>query len=113
MRRYLLPIVLVLVLSLGFQSCGRRGVGCAHCEQGAAQWDRMRVSGSGEVAREERPVEGIRRVNLATIGTLYIEVGDSEELHIEAAQRKLPELLKRIDWLEKEVKSLRSQREGK
>lgn len=42
-----------------------------------------RVRGSGDVIEVDREVEGITSVELATIGTLYIEVGDRESLRLE------------------------------
>jgi len=43
-----------------------------------------KVRGSGDLTTEERKVSGISGVELATIGNLYIEVGDKEKLEIEA-----------------------------
>jgi hypothetical protein len=43
-----------------------------------------KIRGSGDLTTEERPVSGIKGVELATIGTLFIEVGDKEKLEIEA-----------------------------
>jgi len=42
------------------------------------------VRGSGEVVEESRTVSGVTGVELATIGNLTIEVGDTESLRIEA-----------------------------
>jgi hypothetical protein len=42
------------------------------------------VRGSGRVVEEKRQVSGFTGVNLAGIGTLYIELGAGEELRIEA-----------------------------
>lgn len=42
------------------------------------------VRGSGDVIEEDREVGTIHGVNLATIGTLYIEIGDEEALTIRA-----------------------------
>jgi hypothetical protein len=42
------------------------------------------VRGSGDVVEETREVSGVTGVNLATIGNLAIEVGDTESLRIEA-----------------------------
>jgi hypothetical protein len=49
-----------------------------------ASWfdNRSSVRGSGDVVEEDRDVEDIHGVELATIGTLYIEVGDEEALTI-------------------------------
>lgn len=48
------------------------------------------VHGSGEVTTEQRLVSDISSVNLATTGTLHIELGDGEELRIEAQENLLP-----------------------
>jgi hypothetical protein len=50
------------------------------------------VGGSGEIAQEERSVSDFRGVELATIGTLHIEVGERESLRIEAEDNLLPYL---------------------
>lgn len=42
------------------------------------------VRGSGRLTEEERPVSGLTGVELATFGDLSIQVGDKEELRIEA-----------------------------
>jgi hypothetical protein len=42
------------------------------------------ILGSGNVVEENRPVSDISGVELATLGNLQIEIGDSEELRIEA-----------------------------
>jgi hypothetical protein len=46
--------------------------------------DGKTVRGSGNVVEETRAVSGVTGVNLATIGHLIIEVGDTESLRIEA-----------------------------
>jgi hypothetical protein len=48
------------------------------------------VRGSGQIAEEERPVSGITGVELATFGNLTIEVGEKEELRIEAEENLIP-----------------------
>ncbi|MBN1642710.1 MAG: DUF2807 domain-containing protein [Anaerolineae bacterium] len=50
------------------------------------------VSGSGDPAEETREVSDFRKVELATLGTLYIEVGERETLRIEADDNLLPYL---------------------
>ena len=40
--------------------------------------------GSGKLGTETRPVEGVREVELASFGNLYVELGETEELRIEA-----------------------------
>jgi len=47
------------------------------------------VSGSGNVVEETRTVSGFTGVELATVGTLHIQVGDSESLRIEAEDNLL------------------------
>jgi len=47
------------------------------------------IRGSGDLSEEDREVEGIHGVNLATIGTLYIEIGDDEALTIQAEDNLL------------------------
>lgn len=42
------------------------------------------VPGSGKVAEETREVSDFHKVELGTLGTLYIEIGDRETLRIEA-----------------------------
>lgn len=61
------PVLLILVL---------------FCFQGCFSFEQIR--GSGRVVKDERQVSGFHGVNLATIGKLYIEFGDREELVIEA-----------------------------
>jgi hypothetical protein len=68
MRRFTLPLFLVVLVLFSSQVC-----------LGA-----KRVRGSGKLVTEKRRVKGITEVELATIGRLYIEVGDKEELIIEA-----------------------------
>ncbi len=46
--------------------------------------DMEAIRGTGDVVSEERPVEGIREVTLATLGDLTIELGDQESLTVEA-----------------------------
>lgn len=61
------PVLLILVVFL-FQ-------GCFAFEQ---------IRGSGQVIKEERSVGGFHGIHLATLGKLYVEFGDREELVIEA-----------------------------
>jgi hypothetical protein len=51
---------------------------------------RRTVRGSSRVIDETREVEGIDAVELATIGTLFVEVGDEEALRVEAEDNLLP-----------------------
>lgn len=48
------------------------------------------VQGSGPVVRETRTVEGVNALDLATLGDLTIELGEKEELVIEAQENLLP-----------------------
>ena len=65
-RRWI--VLLALVLAVGVQGCvGSRT-----------------VRGSGKAAEEMREVSSFTGVELATIGNLYIELGEKEELRIEA-----------------------------
>ena len=71
-------------------------VTCILCftEAKATWWDdRSAIRGSGDVVEEDREIGTIHSVNLATIGTLYIEVGDDEGLTIRAEDN----LLKHIE----------------
>ena len=68
MRRFTLPLLLVALVLFSSQVC-----------MGA-----KKVRGSGKIATEKRRVKGITGVELATLGRLYIELGEKEELIIEA-----------------------------
>lgn len=48
-----------------------------------------RIRGSGNVVEEAREVSGVTGVELATLGTLYIEIGEGESLRIEAEDNLL------------------------
>jgi hypothetical protein len=50
------------------------------------------VRGSGNVVEESRPVSGITGVELATLGNLFIELGDTESLRIEAEDNLMEHL---------------------
>jgi uncharacterized protein with GYD domain len=50
------------------------------------------VRGSGNVVEETRAMSGLTSVELATIGTLHIQVGDSESLRVEAEDNLMPYL---------------------
>jgi hypothetical protein len=77
MRRRM--VVLALLLAISFASQCTFEVGDGGCSGGS-----HRVEGSGRVVKRQHSVSGISGVDLATIGTLYIEFGDREELIIEA-----------------------------
>jgi hypothetical protein len=55
------------------------------------------VRGSGDIVEETRAVSGVTGVELATLGTLTIEVGDTESLRIEAEDNLM-------EYLETEVR---------
>jgi hypothetical protein len=56
---------------------------CLELDRGGCSESRIKVQGSGHVVTEERPVEDITGVNLATMGTMYIEIGNEDKLVIE------------------------------
>lgn len=80
MMRRAVVLVPALILALILTAC---------VELDSAWGGRSRVRGSGDVERESRDVSGIHAVELATIGTLIIEIGDDEELVIEAEDNLL------------------------
>lgn len=49
-----------------------------------AGWRDKKIEGSGNVVTEEREISGVDAVELATIGRMFIEIGDEEKLVIEA-----------------------------
>jgi hypothetical protein len=50
------------------------------------------IFGSGKVITEERSLEGVRRVTLATLGDLTVELGEPASITIEAEDNLLPAL---------------------
>lgn len=52
--------------------------------------DSLGKRGSGRVITDQRNVNGVSAVNLATIGHMTIEVGDTESLRIEAEDNLMP-----------------------
>jgi len=54
------------------------------------------VRGSGKVVEETRAVSGFTGVELATVGTLHVQVGDSESLRIEAEDNLMQYLLTEV-----------------
>jgi len=83
-RGYLGLVVLIMALSTLSCVCGPINFGTARFGWPGA------VRGSGRVAEEIRPVSGVTGVELATFGDLSIEVGDDEELRIEAEENLIP-----------------------
>lgn len=82
MRHHILLVVLLVVMTIGLESCGIGPRGC--CCAGGPEWKHSeKIRGSGNVVRVARSLGGIDDVHLATIGTLHIEFGDREELVIE------------------------------
>jgi hypothetical protein len=71
MRRLTIPVLTLLFVAFTVQSC-------------LGGWRTRKIRGSGDLTTEEREVSGITGVELATIGTLFIEVGDEEKLEVEA-----------------------------
>ena len=65
------------------------GLAALSCRAGEIVWANS-IRGSGNVVEETRPVSGVTSVELATSGKLYIEMGDREELRIEAENNLLP-----------------------
>lgn len=63
------------------------------------------ISGSGRVIEEEREVSGFTGVRLATFGDLYIEVGEKEELRIEAEDNLLQYFESEVDNGTLEIKT--------
>jgi hypothetical protein len=82
-------IVLTLVSAVLFAAQGCIGL------EGSC-FNHRTVRGSGKLASEDRPVEDINAVKLATIGTLHIKIGDTESLEIEAEENLL-------DYIETDV----------
>lgn len=68
-------MLMVLVVALSILACQVGGIDLGNVTG---------VRGSGKLVEETRTVSGISGVELATLGTLQIEVGDREALSIEA-----------------------------
>jgi hypothetical protein len=81
--RLTILLLTLIIVALALSACG---IG-----------DVKTVRGSGDVVEETREVSGVSGVNLATIGTLVIEVGDTESLRIEAEENL-------VEYLETEVR---------
>jgi hypothetical protein len=67
--------LVVSAMALSILACQVGGIDLANVDM---------VRGSGNVVEETREVSGITGVNLATSGNLFIELGDTESLRIEA-----------------------------
>jgi len=83
-RGFVALVVLVMALSALGCVCGPISFGT-----GGFGWPGA-VRGSGRLVEEERPVSGVTGVELATFGDLTIELGDEEELRIEAEENLIP-----------------------
>jgi len=77
MNRRITFTILVAVLALTTMACELSGI---LVENDIGSIER----GSGNVVEETRPVSGVTGVDLATLGTVIIQVGDNESLRIEA-----------------------------
>jgi hypothetical protein len=66
------------------------------CQVGGIPISSREVRGSGNVVKAIREVSGITGVELATMGTLYIEVGENESLRVEAEDNLLGYIQTRV-----------------
>lgn len=82
MNRRIILTIQVAVLALGIMACELSGI---LVENNLATMER----GSGNVVEETRPASGVSGVDLATIGTVIIQIGDNESLRIEAEDNLL------------------------
>ena len=83
MKRIILMLSLSLAALLGLSACG---FPLRHTE----------VRGSGGLITEVRRVSGFNQIDLSGIGTLIIEQGSTETLHISADENILPYLESRV-----------------
>jgi hypothetical protein len=74
-------VIVVLILTLSALACRMGGIPAGRSTT---------ISGSGDRVEENRTVSGLTEVELATIGTLSVEVGEKEELRIEAEDNLIP-----------------------
>lgn len=77
MNRKITLSILVAVLALAMMACELSGI---LVENNPISGER----GSGNVVEESRSVAGVRGVNLATIGNVIIDIGETESFYIEA-----------------------------
>lgn len=85
--QYMMGGTLVALIALG-ALCG---AGCSNSgPQRVLSGDGVEVRGSGVVVTESRSVSGVRGVELASIGTVYVEQGGAESLVIEAEDNLIP-----------------------
>ncbi len=76
MRKLTILLIAMLLVAFATQIC-------------FSGWTSKKIRGSGDVVTEDREVRGITGVELATIGKLFIEVGDEEKLVVEAEDNLL------------------------
>ena len=88
-KRFVLMVSMMAVMALSILACQVGGINLGDFDT---------VRGSGNVVEETREVSGVTGVNLATIGHLIIEVGNTESLRIEAEDNLM-------EYLETEVLS--------
>lgn len=77
MNRRTILTILVVILALAMMACNLSGI---LVENNVTSGER----GSGNVVEESRLISGVTGVDLATIGSVIIEIGDKESLRIEA-----------------------------
>ena len=77
MNRRIKITILVAVLALTTMACELSGI---FVDNTIVNGER----GSGNVVEETRPISGVTGVDLATIGNVIIEIGETESLRIEA-----------------------------
>lgn len=86
MKQRLRFIVMVSVMAFNILACQVAGIPISG----------TRIRGSGNVVEENREVRGITGVELATTGTLHIEIGERESLRIEAEDNLLEYIETRV-----------------
>lgn len=82
MNRRTTLTILAVILALAMIACNLSGI---LVENNVISGER----GSGNVVEESRPISGVTGVDLATIGSVIIEIGDKESLRIEAEDNLL------------------------
>ena len=92
-------IVLFLILgsmATGIGSCGLGYRGCA-CYKPDEWWRGERVQGSRNLVTVERGIDGVIDIDLATIGTLYIDVGPTETLVIKGEDNIIDHVISDVE----------------
>lgn len=82
MKRWFTITILVATIAMATLACELSGV-LVDNNIGKAE------TGSGNTVEETRPVSGVTRVELATFGTVIIDIGQNESLRIEAEDNLL------------------------